>query len=68
METKPIPTMVTIKRASELTGLSYHCLRRMCLENQIVHIRTGAKFLINLERLADYLNGSDHGANTEAAS
>lgn len=52
------PTMVTIAEASEITHLSYYSLRRMCLENTIVHIRVGTKFLINLEKLIEYLNGN----------
>lgn len=54
-----IPTMVGIKEASEKTGISYDFLRKLCLQNKIVHIRTGAKFLINLEKLVEYLNRGD---------
>lgn len=52
-----IPTMLTIKSAAEQTGLSYDCIRKMCLQNKIVYIRAGTKFLINLEKLIEYLNG-----------
>ena len=52
-----VPTMVTINEAKAITGLSYGSLRRMCLNNEIVHIRVGAKYLINLERLIAKLNG-----------
>jgi len=51
-----VPTMVTIKKAAELTGLSYNCLRKLCISQQIVHIKAGSKFLINLEKLTEYLN------------
>lgn len=56
MELK-IPTMVTLAEASKQTGLSYDYLRKLCLRDQITHIRAGKKYLINLERLVDYLNG-----------
>ena len=56
METT-IPTMLTIKEASSRTGLSYDALRKLCLKGEIVHIRVGSKFLINFEKLVDYLNG-----------
>lgn len=57
-----LPTMVTIREAAELTGLSYNHLRTLCINKQIVHIRAGRKFLINMEKLADYLNGLEVGA------
>ncbi len=56
MELK-IPTMVTLAEASKQTGLSYDYLRKLCLMDQITHIRAGKKYLINLEKLVDYLNG-----------
>lgn len=51
-----VPEMIPIKEASKRTGLSYECLRKMCLRGQIVHIRTGNKYLINWRRLCDFLN------------
>lgn len=51
------PEMVTLKEASSRTGLSYDCLRKMCLNNEIVYVKAGAKFLVNFGKLADYLNG-----------
>ncbi|MDO4484258.1 MAG: helix-turn-helix domain-containing protein [Clostridia bacterium] len=52
-----IPTMLTLREAAQRTGLSYDHLRKLCLTGKIVHIRAGSKFLINLERLIDFLNG-----------
>lgn len=52
-----VPTMVSINEAKRITGLSYGSLRRMCLNNEIAHIRVGAKYLINLEKLIAKLNG-----------
>lgn len=57
MENK-IPTMLTLKETAERTGLSYYCLRQLCLEDKIIHIKTGAKYLINFDKLIDYLNGT----------
>lgn len=51
-----VPTMKTLREASELTGISYDCLRKLCLQKKIVHVRAGKKYLINLEKLVDYLN------------
>lgn len=52
-----IPEMITLREASKRTGLSYDFLRRGCLSGRFVHIRSGAKFLINFGKLCDYLNG-----------
>ena len=57
-----MPTMLTINQAKEATGLSYEHLRQLCLQNQIVHIKAGNKYLINAEKLRDYLNGEEIGA------
>lgn len=51
------PRMLPIKKVMELTGLSYSCLRNLCLQDKIVHIRVGKKYLINYDRFIDYLNG-----------
>ena len=29
------PTMLTIKECAERSGLSYDCIRKLCLENKI---------------------------------
>lgn len=52
-----MPTMWTLNQAKEATGLSYEFLRKLCLKKEIVCIKTGNKYLINAEKLRDYLNG-----------
>lgn len=52
-----LPEMHTIKETSERSGLSYDTIRKMCLKNEIVFIKTGRKYLINWNRFIDYLNG-----------
>lgn len=52
-----MPTMVTISRASELTGIKYSALRRWIKSGKFTYyVMTGNKYLINLERLVDFLN------------
>lgn len=53
-----IPEMIPIKEAAERTGLSYDFLRKACLNHQIIHVRAGTKFLINWQRLVEWLNTS----------
>lgn len=54
---KTIPKMLTIEKASELTGITKYRLREMCKNKQIVCMLCGNKFLINLDKLIDFLNG-----------
>lgn len=48
--------MLSLKQASKETGLSYYCLRNLCLNGEIAHIRSGNKYMINADRLEEYLN------------
>lgn len=48
--------MISLKQASEETGLSYDCLRNMCLANKLVHIRVGRKIMLNAGKLEEFLN------------
>lgn len=62
-----VPRMLTIQQAADETGLSYGCIRKWCLENRIVFVRSGKKYLINMDRLGDYLNGeSEEGGTLDA--
>ena len=54
-----IPRMGTINQAADLSGLSKHFVRKLCTENKIVYIRSGSKYLINLDRFIDFLNGGE---------
>jgi len=56
METT-IPRMRTIKETAEITELAYNYLRNLCLQNKIVYVRAGNKYLINLDKFIEYLNG-----------
>lgn len=52
METQMrIPTLLSLKETSEKKGLSYDYLRRACLRGEIAHIRCGAKYMIDIDKL-----------------
>ena len=56
-----VPKMVSLRTASEKTGLSYECLRQLCINGEIVHMRSGVKYLVNLKKLEEYLDvGKGH--------
>ncbi|MEG1953972.1 MAG: excisionase family DNA-binding protein [Hydrogenoanaerobacterium sp.] len=51
-----IPKMVTIKEAAKATGLAEYHVRQLCINSEITAVKTGKKYLINLDRFVDYLN------------
>ena len=53
---KRMPQMVTIRQAAAETGLSYEFIRGLIREHKIVYVKAGCKFLVNRERLIEYLN------------
>ena len=44
-----MPRMISLCKASEETGVSYGCLRRLCNQGKLIHIRSGKKILLNSE-------------------
>lgn len=57
LTTSLIPHMVTINEAAKATGVSAYTVRQLVKQNQIVHIKAGIKYLVNLDRFIEYLNG-----------
>ena len=53
-----VPRMETIKKTAEIFGLPVHFVRQKVLSGEIVAVRAGKRFLVNLDRFADYLNSS----------
>lgn len=52
-----MPTMVTMNKAAELTGVPYSALRRWIKSGEFTYyVMVGTKYLINLERLVEFLN------------
>ena len=54
-----IPQMLTIAETSKQTGIKAHSIRRLCLEGRIKFVKIGTKYLINLDRFIDFLNGGN---------
>lgn len=51
-----IPTMLTIKETAKRTQLSETYVRNLVLNKKICFVRSGRKYLVNLEKLIEYLN------------
>lgn len=64
---KAIPHMETIKKTAQLFGLAEHFVRQLVLSGEIVAVKAGCKYLVNVDRLAEYLNTSRVTAQTGAA-
>ena len=47
--------MGTLKEAAALAGIPYSAIRKMCITGKVVHVRVGTKYLVNLDKLAEYL-------------
>lgn len=57
LTTSLIPHMVTISEAEQATGVSAYTVRRLVKQNKIIYIKSGTKYLVNLDRFIEYLNG-----------
>lgn len=55
-ENLKIPQMETIRRTAEIFGLPVHFVRQKVSTGEVVAVRAGRKFLVNVDRFAEYLN------------
>ena len=45
-----------IKSEDKDTAITRYFVRQLCIENKIVHIKAGQKYLINYDKFVDFLN------------
>lgn len=50
------PRMETIKKTAEIFGLPVHFVRQKVLSGEIVAVRAGRKFLVNVESVSAFLS------------
>lgn len=60
-----IPHMETIKNTAKLFGLAEHFIRQKVLSGEIVAVKAGSKYLVNVDKLAEYLNTHTEGADKQ---
>lgn len=53
-----IPRMETIKRTAELFGLPVHFVRTKVTSGEVIAVRAGRRFLVNIDKFAEYLNNT----------
>ena len=63
-----IPRMRTIKETAELFGLPVHFVRQKVNDGEIVAVRAGRRFLVNVDKLAEYLDSNTIPQESEANS
>lgn len=65
MNMNSIPHMETIKNTAKMFGLAEHFVRQLVLKGEIVAVKAGCKYLVNVDKLAEYLNTNTLGAEQE---
>ena len=58
MEELKVPRMETIKTTAALFNLPVHFIRQKVTSGEIVAVRAGKRFLVNVDKLAEYLNNT----------
>ncbi|MGN0680140.1 MAG: hypothetical protein ACI4JS_10795 [Oscillospiraceae bacterium] len=53
-----IPRMESIRETAELFGLPVHFVRCKVASGEVVAVRAGKRFLVNVDKFAEYLNTS----------
>lgn len=52
------PTMATIENTAKMFGFSNYMIRQKVLSGEIVAVKCGRRYLVNIDRFVDYLNSS----------
>ena len=60
-----IPTMKSISECSEIVRLAKYHVRRLVLQGKVKYVRSGSKYLVNVESLIEYLNNGATEAKIE---
>lgn len=58
-----VPHMETIKNTAKLFGLPEFFIRQKAIKGEIVAVKAGCKYLINVDKLAEYLNTHTENIN-----
>ncbi|MCM1330601.1 MAG: hypothetical protein NC253_14315 [Ruminococcus sp.] len=55
---RAVPRMETIRNTAKLFGLPEHLVRQKVLSGEVVAISAGRRYLVNVDRFAEYLNSN----------
>lgn len=62
---RTVPRMETIKNTAKMFGLPEHLVRQKVLSGEVVAISAGRRYLVNVDKFADYLNSNKLPAPNE---
>jgi len=54
-----VPTMLTIENTAKYFNMPKHFVRKAVMDGKVVHVRSGSKVLINMEKFAEWLSIGD---------
>ena len=60
-----VPRMTTIDETARMANVPKHFVRQLVIQNRVVHVKAGRKYLINFDRFIDYLNSGEEQAEAE---
>ena len=63
-----IPEIKTISEASKIVGLTKYYVRKLVLQDKIKYVRSGVKYLLNMNSLINYLNNGDNATVSDSNS
>lgn len=63
-----IPEMKTISETSKIVGLAKYHIRQLVLQGKVKFVRSGVKYLLNMDSLITYLNNGDNAKVTVSNS
>lgn len=63
-----IPEMKTISEASKIVGLAKYHIRKLVLQGKVKFVRSGVKYLLNMDSLINYLNNGDDATVSDSNS
>ena len=63
-----IPEIKTISEASKIVGLTKYHVRKLVLQDKIKYVRSGVKYIVNVDSLINYLNNGDNATVPDSNS
>ena len=63
--TKTIPQMMTIEKAAKFANLTKYHTRQLVLQGKVKFVKSGVKYLVNVDRLIEYLNNGEPQTEVE---
>ena len=63
-----ITEMKSISEASKIVGLTKYHVRKLVLQDKIKYVRSGVKYLVNVDSLINYLNNGDNATVPDSNS